>query len=70
MTELHEVAGSRVVPDSVMISYERIFSGTDIEIVSDNITGIDYEKKVLISDLNRYEYDYLVLGTGGAPEFF
>ena len=70
MTELHEVAGSRVVPDSVMISYERIFSGTDIKLVSDNITGIDYEKKILVSDLNRYEYDYLVLGTGGAPEFF
>ena len=70
MTELHEVAGSRVVPDSVMISYERIFSGTAIKLVSDNITGIDYEKKELFSDLNKYKYDYLVLGTGGAPEFF
>ena len=27
MTELHEVAGSRVEPDSVMVSYDRIFSG-------------------------------------------
>ena len=35
MTELHEVAGSRVEPDSVMVSYQRIFSGTNINLVTD-----------------------------------
>ena len=70
MTELHEVAGSRVVPDSVMISYQRIFAGTKISLVSDLITGIDYENKKLISKKSSYSYDYLILGTGGAPEFF
>ncbi len=70
MTELHEVAGSRVVPDSVMISYQRIFSGTNIKLVSDFITGINYKQKMLISENNSYSYDYLILGTGGAPEFF
>jgi len=70
MTELHEVAGSRVEPDSVMISYERIFSGSRINVVTDFITGIDFESRKLKSDKTEYDYDYLILGTGGAPEFF
>ncbi|MBI9105387.1 MAG: FAD-dependent oxidoreductase [Spirochaetales bacterium] len=70
MTELHEVAGSRVEPDSVMVSYERIFSGTKVNVVTDFITGIDFETQKLKSDKTAYDYDYLILGTGGAPEFF
>lgn len=70
MTELHEVAGSRVEPDAVMVSYERIFSGRKVKVVTDFITGIDFEKRTLISDKTEYGYDYLILSTGGAPEFF
>ena len=32
MTELHEVAGSRVEPESVQVSFERIFSGKRINV--------------------------------------
>ena len=70
MTELHEVAGSRVEPDSVMVSYDRIFAGTEINVVTDFITDIDFEAKQVKSEKQSYAYDYLVLGTGGAPEFF
>ena len=70
MTELHEVAGSRVDPDSVMISYDRIFTGSHINIVTDVITSLDTEKKQLVSAKAVYPYDYLIIGTGGAPEFF
>ncbi len=70
MTELHEVAGSRVDPDSVMISYDRIFSGSRVNMVTDVIKGLDTQKKELISEKATYSYDYLVLATGGAPEFF
>ncbi len=70
MTELHEVAGSRVEPDSVMVSYDRIFAGTEINLVTDFITDINFESKEVKSEKQSYPYDYLVLGTGGAPEFF
>lgn len=70
MTELHEVAGSRVEPDSVMVSYERIFSGSRVNLVTDFITGIDFEGRKLKSDKTEYDFDYLIIGTGGAPEFF
>ena len=70
MTELHEVAGSRVDPDSVMVSYDRIFAQSKVKVVTDVITGIDLENKSLTSERTTYPFDYLVLGTGGAPEFF
>lgn len=70
MTELHEVAGSRVEPDAVMVSYNRIFAGTKVNVVTDFITGIDFEKRKLKSDKTEYGYDYLILATGGSPEFF
>ncbi|MBU0935010.1 MAG: FAD-dependent oxidoreductase, partial [Spirochaetes bacterium] len=70
MTELHEIAGSRTEPEAVQINFHRIFAGTKVQVVIDEIEGIDFEKKQLKSDVASYDYDYLVLGTGGHPEFF
>ncbi len=70
MTELHEVAGSRVEPDSVQVSFQRIFGGTNVKLVTDTIRDIDFDNNTLKSDLRSYRYDYLVIGAGGEPEFF
>lgn len=70
MTELHEVAGGRVEADSVQISLKRIFSGRRVNVVLDEITAIDFEKKTLASETAKYDFDYLVLGTGSEPAFF
>jgi NADH dehydrogenase len=70
MTELHEVAGSRTEPEAVQISFQRIFGGTKVRLVTDNIEGIDFQAKALRSATATYRYDYLVMGTGGEPEFF
>ncbi|MDY7027985.1 MAG: NAD(P)/FAD-dependent oxidoreductase [Spirochaetota bacterium] len=70
MTELHEVAGSRVEPDSVQVSFARIFGGTRIKRVTDTIVDIDFENNTLKSESNSYRYDYLIIGAGGEPEFF
>ncbi len=70
MTELHEIAGSRTEPESVQISFKRIFSGTRVNVVIDDIDTIDFSKKTIKSDVTEYEYDYLVIGTGGRPEFY
>jgi len=70
MTELHEVAGSRVDPGSVQVSFARIFGGTRVRIVTDTINSIDFEQNTLESRYRSYHYDYLVIGAGGEPEFF
>ena len=68
MTELHEVAGGRVEPGSVQISYRKIFGAKRVSLVNDNIRTVDFETREVISATERYPYDYLVLGAGGEPE--
>lgn len=70
MTELHEVAGGRVEPESVRISFEKIFGGKRVTRVVDRIRTIDFAARRLVSDRAEYPYDYLVIGVGGEPEYF
>jgi NADH dehydrogenase len=70
MTELHEVAGSRTDPEAVQVSFAKIFAGTDVELIVDEVKTIDFHNNKLISDVAEYPYDYLVVGAGGEPEFF
>ncbi len=70
MTELHEVAGSRVDASLVQVSFDRIFGGKNISVYTDTIKSIDFDKQQLYSKIASYDYDYLVIGAGGEPEFF
>jgi NADH dehydrogenase len=70
MTELHEVAGHRVEPDSVRIPYAKIFGVSKAKVVLDTISTIDFANNQVKSATQSYPYDYLVLGSGAEPEFF
>jgi len=50
MTELHEVACGRVEPESVLITYRKIFGVTRVAVVADRIRTIDFPARKLISD--------------------
>lgn len=70
MTELHEVAGGRVDPASVQISFRKIFGARPVAVVTDRIRTIDFEERRAVSDAGQYAFDYLVLGVGGEPEYY
>jgi len=70
MTELHEVAGWRTEPDSIQVSFRKIFGAKNIEIVHDKIEKIDFEAKKANSNVREYPFDYIVVGVGAEPEFF
>ncbi|GHV63851.1 NADH dehydrogenase [Spirochaetia bacterium] len=70
MTELHEVAGHRVEPDSVRVPYVKIFGASRVKVQLDTIETIDFAKNQLKSATKTYSYDYLVLGSGAEPNFF
>ncbi|ADN02919.1 FAD-dependent oxidoreductase [Spirochaeta thermophila] len=70
MTDLHEVAGGRVVPDATRVSFHVIFGGRKVRWVTDRVETVDVEEKVVIGEEGRYPYTYLVMAAGGAPEFF
>ncbi|KOR76682.1 FAD-dependent oxidoreductase [Paenibacillus solani] len=71
LTELHEVAANRVEEDSIKIDLKKVFSGfRNVDVVLDEIGGIDFEGQTLSGDKQTYHYDYLVIGTGSKPTFF
>lgn len=70
LTELHEVVADRVPQDAIKISLKKIFAGRNVDVVLDEVTSVDFEKRTVIGKDGNYSYDYLVLGTGSKPTFF
>lgn len=70
LTELHEVAASRVDEDSIKISLKKVFAGRNVDVKLDTVTSIDFDKKLVIGNNEQYEYDYLVLAAGSKPTDF
>ncbi|EGO9186073.1 NAD(P)/FAD-dependent oxidoreductase [Enterococcus faecalis] len=71
MTELHEVAGGRVEPEAIQYDLQRLFSRKkNIKLVTDTVTGIDKENKVVKTLAGSYPFDQLILGMGGEPNDF
>lgn len=71
MTELHEVAGGRVEPDAVQFDLKRLFNRQkNVSLVTDNVTAVDHDKKIVTTEHGSYAYDYLILGMGGESNDF
>ncbi|MFG5485810.1 FAD-dependent oxidoreductase [Enterococcus faecalis] len=71
MTELHEVAGGRVKPEAIQYDLQRLFSRKkNVKLVTDTVTGIDKENKVVKTLAGSYPFDQLILGMGGEPNDF
>src|SRR6056297_541961 len=70
MTDLHEVAGNRIAESGVKVNLNKIFKEKRVNVAVDEITDIDFDNKVLHSDNYKYDYDYLIMGTGAEPCFF
>ncbi|SFH57752.1 FAD-dependent oxidoreductase [Pisciglobus halotolerans] len=71
MTELHEVAGGRVEPDAIQYDLQRLFARRkNVHLVTDNVTELDHENKVILTEQGRFPYDYLVLGMGAEANDF
>ena len=71
MTELHEVAGGRVEPSAIQYDLQRLFSRKkNVNLVTDTVTGIDKENKVVKTEQGAYPFDQLIIGMGGEPNDF
>ena len=70
LTELHEVAASRVDESSIRMDLKKIFAGRKVNVKLDTVETIDFENKVVKGAHESYEYDYVVLGAGSKPTYF
>lgn len=66
MTQLHEVAASRVEADAVQYHLNRtIGKFNNVKVVKESLVELDKANKKVITDKNSYDYDYLVVSMGG-----
>lgn len=71
MTELHEVAGGRVEPEAIQYDLQKLFARSkNVHLVTDTVTNLDKEKKVVTTKHATFSYDYLVIGMGGEANDF
>ncbi len=70
MTELHEVAGWRTEPESVQVSFRKIFGAKNIEIALDTIVSVDFDGRRAVGKARTYDFDYVIVGAGAEPEYF
>lgn len=70
LTELHEVAASRVDEDSIRISLKKVFARRKVDVVLDTVTSIDFDGKTVVGQAGQYAYDVLVLAAGSQPTYF
>ncbi len=70
MTELHEVAGWRTEPESVQVSFKKIFGAKRIDVVLDDIQTVDFKARHAVGKARTYDFDYIVVGAGAEPEYF
>ncbi len=70
LTELHEVAASRVDEDSIKIGLKKVFAGRKVNVKLDTVTAVDFEAKIVKGEEAFYEYDYLVISSGSRPNNF
>ncbi|MDI3480917.1 MAG: hypothetical protein PWQ97_572 [Tepidanaerobacteraceae bacterium] len=70
LTELHEVAGNRIPPDSIEYSLETALEETRIKLIVDEIQKADLKERKLYGMNGIYTFDYLILACGSEPAFF
>lgn len=71
MTELHEVAAGRVEPNAIKYDLQRIFKKyPKVQLVTDKVVRIDYDKKEVVAEHQTLSFDYLLLAMGGEANDF
>ena len=70
MTELHEVAAHRVEPNAIQLDLKKLFNRTKVKLVTAKVTNLDVQSKEVVTEADRYSYDYLILGLGAEPNDF
>ncbi|MBZ4665283.1 NAD(P)/FAD-dependent oxidoreductase [Mahella sp.] len=70
LTELHEVAGSRVSEEGILVPIEHVLEHTKVRFAQDTIKKVDVDNHKLISDQAEYPFDYLIVACGSQPTYF
>lgn len=67
----YQVATSQIEPASISFPLRNIFKNKrNVQVRMAEVTEIDRDKKIVITDIGDFEYDYLVIAIGCRTNFF
>jgi NADH dehydrogenase len=67
----YQVACSMLDVNSIIFPFRKVFQGVkNMKFRMAEVTEVDSEKKIVITNIGEFEYDYLVLGFGCTTNFF
>lgn len=67
----YQVATSQIEPASISFPLRNIFKNkTNVQVRMTEVSSIDRDRKVVITDIGEFEYDYLVIAIGCRTNFF
>lgn len=67
----YQVATSQIEPASISFPLRNIFKNkTNVQVRMTEVTSIDRDRKVVITDIGEFEYDYLIIAIGCRTNFF
>lgn len=68
---LYQVATAGIEPESIAYPVRGIVRNYDnLEFVMAEVTGVDFERRLVLTDGQPMQYDYLVLAAGSANNYF
>lgn len=71
MTQLHEVAAGRVPFTNAQYDLAKLLGHKkNVKLVTDEVTTVDKEAKVVKTSNGSYDYDYLIVAIGAEPNDF
>jgi len=68
---LYQVGAGELDPEQVAYPVRSILrKQSNIDFLMANVTGIKFNKRILVTDRGEISYDYLILSPGSGPNFF
>lgn len=67
-TKVHEAGAGTVNPESIKLPIDTLIDSKRVTFIQDEVIGLDIERKKVECKNQLLDYDYLVVGIGGAPK--
>ncbi|MFF2886094.1 NAD(P)/FAD-dependent oxidoreductase [Paenibacillus sp. NPDC057967] len=70
ITELHRLAAGNLPEQAVALSLTKLLKGKRVQLVTEEVTGIDNEQREVRTSGGDYSYDYLVIAMGSQTAYY
>lgn len=70
VTQLHEVAGGRTPAEAIALPLEHLLGMRHIDLHQARVTGVDLDRRAVLTDRGELGFDYLVAALGSETNYY